>query len=438
MNDFAAIGKAANLVEKVKGLIDAVNRRTRAECERVVEATASGSFDLSADEVMVLRTIRALGGRVTLKQLVNTLAATKGEGVHSSTVSTTMTRFKKNHLIQEEDNENDRRQPFNQFTPTGDQLARRLDEVDAMVLRNVIGCLQLDDALAADLTQRVGRASQRILEQLQQLQQQSKPSIAGVYDYVLGGTWNTVVDRMFVEGNNIPPQRRQSARANRAFLQRAVHFLAVEKGITQFIDIGSGFPTNRNTHQVAFDLKLNAPPHVTYVDNDPEVVRASRILLSDAKDDRVAENVRVAQEDLRFVKTWLAPDRFQNIDLKKPVAVLLVAVLHFMTDDSELGDILQFLKQRLAPGSYLAISHAAPGEVNKDSQQALVASYRSQVSDVKLRTREELKELLQGFELQDPGLVFISDWKPDIRNMLSKDEYISPENCSLLACVAKA
>src|ERR1039458_5373935 len=162
MNDFTATGRSADLAEKARDLINIVNRRTKAERQKVIEATASGSFDLSADEAMVLCTMRALPGKVTLKRLVSTLVTIKGEGVYSSTVSTTLTRFKKNGLLLQEDNENDRRQPLNYLTPKGEELARRLDEVDAMVLRNVITCLQLDEALAANLTQRVGRATERI------------------------------------------------------------------------------------------------------------------------------------------------------------------------------------------------------------------------------------------------------------------------------------
>lgn len=436
MKDVAASGRAVELIEKIKELIEAVNRRTKLECKKVVEATAAGNFDLSADDVLILRVVLILGGRVTLKRLVNALTERRGESVYSSTVSTAMSRFKKNGLIVEEENQGDRRQPFNLLTPKGEQLARRLEEIDATVLGNVIGCLQLDDAVAADLTQRVSRASERIRDQLEQLRKQSKPSVAGVYDFILGGNWNTVVDRMFVEGNNIPPQRRDSARSNRAFLQRAVHFIAQERRVTQFIDIGSGFPTNCNTHEVVLNLHLDVPVKIVYVDHDPEVVRASRSILGEARDQRVADSVRVVQEDFRFVKNWLAEDRFQNIDLTKPVAIFMVALLHFFPHDSELRDILQFLKQRLARGSFLAISHASPNEVNPETQQALVASYRNQVSDLRLRSRIELEVLLDGFELEDPGIVFISDWKRELPDLLG-GKYIPPANASLIACVAK-
>src|SRR4051794_17417072 len=109
MNDFVTGRRDADLAEKVKDLIKIVNRHTKAERQKVIEATASGSFDLSADEVMVLCALRTLRGKVTLKKLVSTLVTIKGEGVYSSTVSTTMSRFKKNGLLLQEDNERDRR-----------------------------------------------------------------------------------------------------------------------------------------------------------------------------------------------------------------------------------------------------------------------------------------------------------------------------------------
>lgn len=115
--------------------------------------------------------------------------------------------------------------------------------------------------------------------------------------------------------------------------------------------------------------------------------------------------------------------------------MLLVAVLHFMTDDFEVRDILKFLKQKLAPGSYLAISHPTLDLMRRDSR-AFTESYRQQVSDIRLRTREEIAALLDGFELVDPKLVFISDWKPELPDMLDH-AYIPLENSSF-ACVVKS
>ena len=424
MNELHTSGKAGDLINRIRDLIEIINRQTKAESQKVIEGTVLGNLDLSADEVLVIRTIRALRGKVPLKRVVEKLAEVKDEPVHSSTVSAIMTRLETNGLLSREANEVDKRQPLNGLTPQGEELARRLDEVTQMVLKNVIDSLQLDDALVDDLNQRVDRACERIKEQLQ-----SKPSVAGVYDYALGGIFNTASDRKWVEdGVKINPRLREAAKANRAFLQRAVHFLAKEKNISQFIDIGSGFPTNRNTHEVALDL--NPLALITYLDNDSEVVRASRSLLHDV------ENVRVTQQDVKFIKRWLPPDRFQNIDLSKPVGILLVAVLHFVTDDSEVRDILNFLKGRLARGSYLVVSHSTSDGRNMQVMQSLVANYQRQVNDVRLRTQAEISSFLQGFELIEPGLVPISKWKPELPDSLAGKQ-VDPEDSRLLACVAK-
>ena len=185
-------------------------------------------------------------------------------------------------------------------------------------------------------------------------------------------------------------------------------------------------------YQIAQRRLDNLPYHIThpYVDNDPEVVRVSRNLLHET------DNVRVIQQDLKFIKVWLKPDRFQNIDITKPVGILLVAVLHFVTNDSEVGDILSFLKARLAPGSFLVISHSTSDGRTQEVMQSLVANYKRQVNDVKLRSNAEIAALVQGFELIEPGLVPISNWKPQLPDMLV-GKPVDTENSRLLACVAE-
>src|SRR6266568_1318134 len=126
MNESTMTGKAAELLERIKYLIETVNRRTKAECRKAIETIASGKFDLSAEDATVLRTVYALPGKVPLKRVVKGLAAIKDEPVHSSTVSAIMTRLKKHGLLSEEDNENDMRQPLNYLTSQGEELARRL------------------------------------------------------------------------------------------------------------------------------------------------------------------------------------------------------------------------------------------------------------------------------------------------------------------------
>jgi O-methyltransferase involved in polyketide biosynthesis len=420
MNHPVSKTQAQVLIDQIKDLINAVDREIKDKHRTVAEASFSEPPDFSTDDVMTLRVIYALRGEVTLRQVVNRLEEIKNEPVHSSNVSAIMTRLWKRKLLLREPNKNDKRQPLNTLSPQGEELARRFDFVENKILNGVVDSIQLDEASAVDLIKRVQTAYT--------LMTQPKPTIAGIYDYILGGISNTVADRKWAD-EKVPTHLRDAAKANRAFLQRAVHYLAKKGGITQFLDIGSGFPTNRNTHEVA--VEINPLANVTYVDNDPDVVSTCRNLL------RETENVRVALKDLRFINSWLSSDRFENIDLTKPVGILMVALLHFLPDDSEVRNILNFLKQKLAPGSYLVISHSTSEGKDQQDLKKLMAQYKRQVSDATLRTHGAISDILQGFELVEPGLVPVSEWKKELPDMFAGGKQVELKNAPLLACVAK-
>ncbi len=220
-----------------------------------------------------------------------------------------------------------------------------------------------------------------------------------------------------------------ACKANRAFLQRAVYWLGKEEGITQFLDIGSGYPTNRNTHDVA--LENNPQAHVTYVDSDFDVVKTSRFIL------KKEENVHVLQGDVRYIKTWLTQESLQDIDFNKPVGILMTALLHFVSKDSEIREIINLLKNTVKPGSYLVISHASK-EFNTDKKveeqiRKFVETYSEQVGKVTLRTTKEITALLRGLEIVKPGVTPISNWKSDL-----PDAYGDMQMALMLACVAKS
>jgi O-methyltransferase involved in polyketide biosynthesis/DNA-binding MarR family transcriptional regulator len=427
MNNMLTKTISEELVDKIVGLMKLVNQLIKEECRKVIEVSYQGKLDFSADEVKTLRAIHALNGKVTLRRVVEHLEEIKDEPVHSSTVSAIMTRFETDGLLLKEINANDKRQPLNSLSPKGEKLAKRFDEVEAMVIKNIVGALQLDEALVASLNQRVGRACDRIKQQLQTKTNIDKPSMAGVYDYALGGILNSSVDRKFYDDlANAEPWFITACRANRAFLQRAVCCLSAEHNITQFLDIGSGYPTNRNAHEVA--IEKNKQAHVTYIDNNPDVVRVSRFLLEET------ENVRIVQGDVRFIKTWLTPEKFQNIDFNKPVGILMTALLHFVIED-EVREIINFLKQTVKPGSYLVFSHAT----NEDKDKALkervekfANKYNENVGKVFLRSKNEITPLLEGLDLVDPGLVPISKWRTDLLDTIGEKK-----PALMLACVAK-
>jgi len=245
---------------------------------------------------------------------------------------------------------------------------------------------------------------------------------ARVYDWWLGGEHNFRADQDAARAMiAIEPNVRGIARANRAFLGRAVRFLAAEAGIRQFLDIGSGIPTENNVHQVAQGTAPGA--RVVYADVDDIAVAHSRLILDDNPD------ATVIQADLREPTRILSdPETQLLLDFTRPIAVLLAAVLHFLPDTDNPEQIVATLRDALAPGSYLVISHAC-----RDAMPAAAAVetvYQSRVaSRGRARTREEIARFFDGFTLIDPGLAWITQWRPD----RPQDVPEHPENLWFLA-----
>jgi SAM-dependent methyltransferase len=232
-----------------------------------------------------------------------------------------------------------------------------------------------------------------------------RPSVARIYDYLLGGSHNFAADReMAHKMTAVKPDLPQQARANREFLHRAVRFL-VGVGVRQFLDIGSGIPTLGNVHEIAQQAAPEA--RVAYVDIDPVAVAHSRSIL--AGNDRVT----VIQEDLRRPDAILAhPDVRALLDLTRPLGVLLVAVLHAIPDADDPSGIVARLREVLVPGSYLVIGH-----FTDDSQPNVVGEVerlaRQTTTPVTPRTRAQVERFFAGFDLVDPGLVWVPQWRPD-------------------------
>jgi len=235
----------------------------------------------------------------------------------------------------------------------------------------------------------------------------SKANIARVYDYWLGGSHNFRADqdaaRTLIA---VEPNTRVIIRANRAFLGRAVRFLAREAGIRQFLDIGSGIPTEQNVHQIAQETAPGS--RVVYVDNDEVAVAHSRLILEADPD------ATIIQADLREPAKILAdPETQLLIDFAQPVALLLVAVLHFIPDTADPAGILATLREALVPGSYLVICHSCR-DARPDLADPAETVYSSRVAgQLCLRTRDQIARLFDGFSLVEPGLVWIPQWRPD-------------------------
>ncbi|ABW12268.1 protein of unknown function DUF574 [Parafrankia sp. EAN1pec] len=234
------------------------------------------------------------------------------------------------------------------------------------------------------------------------------PNVARVYDFFLGGAHNFPADREAaaqVEGTW--PQIRDTARVNRLFLGEAVRYLAGEVGIRQFLDIGSGMPTMGNVHEVAQQLAPDA--QVVYVDSDPVAVAHSQILL--------APNplaTAVEADLLRPDEILEHPEVSRLLDLGQPVALLLVAVLHFFPDDTGPRHPVAQLRDALPAGSHLVVTHATG---DGQSQQVTEAAevYRRTTAPFQLRSRTEVLSFFDDCALVDPGLVLLPGWEQDRR-----------------------
>ncbi len=233
----------------------------------------------------------------------------------------------------------------------------------------------------------------------------SLPSAARVYDYYLGGSHNFEVDRrMAEEAIRLWPSLPAMMQANRDFMRRAVRYL-VGQGIVQFIDIGSGIPTAGNVHEVV--QRANPESKVVYVDNDPVAVAHSRAILADVA------GTTVVEADLRDPAAILDdPAVGELVDFSRPVALLLVALLHFVSDGDDPYAAVRRYCDGLAVGSYLVLSHASA-----DGQQEVGSSHRELYertpTPMTMRTGPQIEVFFAGLELVPPGLVPMPLWRPE-------------------------
>jgi hypothetical protein len=229
-----------------------------------------------------------------------------------------------------------------------------------------------------------------------------RANIARVYDYLLGGKDNYAADRELAEELlAAQPGIRQNARANRAFMQRVVLTVA-QAGVDQFLDLGTGLPTGENVHQVA--QTVNPDARVAYVDNDDVVAAHSRALLaSDHGAEFILGDLREPGQVIESAKSVL--------DLSRPVALLIISMLHFVPDDAQAREIVATLTTPLASGSYVAISHWQFKAADED----LAKKYSGAVAAIARRTREQIGALLPAdWESVEPGLVPVTAWRPPV------------------------
>ncbi|WP_232236142.1 SAM-dependent methyltransferase [Nocardia sp. BMG51109] len=254
----------------------------------------------------------------------------------------------------------------------------------------------------------------------------TRPSAARVYDYFLGGSHNFPADRAVAEqALSVKPDLPEVMRQNRGFLQRTVCHL-VEQGITQFLDIGSGIPTVGNVHEIAHALDPDV--RVVYVDHDPVAVTHAHQLLTDER------NVTALLGDLRDPGTFLDDPQLTGlIDFDRPLGLLVVAVLHFVFDADHPHDIVSRLRDRTAPGSYLAIEHATHDWMPAEARELLGVWNKNSPEPMQWRSKADITNFFGDFEIIEPGIVNVHLWRPDTSTPIDPN----PERFAAYAGVAK-
>ncbi|OHV47148.1 SAM-dependent methyltransferase [Pseudofrankia sp. BMG5.36] len=238
--------------------------------------------------------------------------------------------------------------------------------------------------------------------------QPDRPHSARMYDYYLGGKDNFPADREAAQQALAEfPHGRTTAGQNRAFMHRAIRYLAGEVGIRQFLDIGTGIPTSPNLHEVAQQIAPDA--RVVYADNDPIVLVHARALLTGTPTGRTA----YLDADLRDVEAILASAELrETIDLTQPVAVSLVAILHFFPDADDPYGVVQRLLDALPSGSHVVISHVT-GDYAPETWTRLIETYRGRGIPAQARSHGEIARLFEGLDLVEPGIQVAHRWRPD-------------------------
>ncbi|KAB1923896.1 SAM-dependent methyltransferase [Micromonospora noduli] len=237
------------------------------------------------------------------------------------------------------------------------------------------------------------------------------PSVARVYDFFLGGKDNFEADRKVAEhALRITPDGPAAGQANRAFLRRVIRFLVSEAGIDQFLDIGSGLPTQGNVHEVA--TEQNPKAQVVYVDNDPIVLSHGRALLA------AEGTATVIQADIREPQEILNhPDVRRFLDFDRPIGLLLFAILHHLGDDEDPKAVAAALIDALPSGSYVAISHFRdPGERDPEGSRKareVERIFNESLGTGRWRTDEEILSFADGLTVLEPGLVPLAEWRPE-------------------------
>ncbi|OEU88702.1 methyltransferase [Streptomyces abyssalis] len=238
-----------------------------------------------------------------------------------------------------------------------------------------------------------------------------------MYDYILGGKdWFPVDKEAGEQVKKIFPHVVTQARANRDYMHRAVRHVVREFGVRQFLDIGTGIPTAPNLHQVAQEVAPES--RVVYADHDPLVLEYASALMQSTPEGRTA----YVQADVRRDSVLDSHEAREVLDLDRPVALSLLALLHFVPDEHGPQEIIRSMLDRLAPGSFLLLSHATADFDDEGHLERVKKVYDESGTPVQLRTKAETEVFFEGLEMIDPGLVPAHRWRPDGPSTISDAE----------------
>jgi hypothetical protein len=234
----------------------------------------------------------------------------------------------------------------------------------------------------------------------------TRPNVARMYDYFLGGAHNLAIDRELADRTiTLMPGIVEMARANRSFLQRAVQY-CMRAGIRQYLDLGSGIPTVGHVHEVAHAIDRSA--RVAYVDIEPVAVAQTKRILADVP------TATVTKADIADPKQVLAaPGVAELLDFSQPVAVVACAVLHFVPDAADPAGLLAIYRDNLVPGSALVFSHGA-SSLSEEQTEQMIELYKQTTQPGHRRDREDIEAMLAGWSLVEPGLVDAAAWRPEV------------------------
>ncbi|MFD3521550.1 SAM-dependent methyltransferase [Streptomyces sp. NPDC058653] len=239
----------------------------------------------------------------------------------------------------------------------------------------------------------------------------SRPHPARMYDWFLGGKDNYPVDEeMARQLLALNPLGREMAKCNRAFMHRATRWLGAEAGVRQYLDIGTGIPTEPNLHQIAQEVAADS--RVVYTDNDPIVLRHAEALLRSSAEGLTEYVQADAREPDEIVE-----QAGRILDFKKPVALSLIALLHFVPDEDGAHELVHKLLEPLPSGSYLVISHTT-GDFDPDNVEKAKELYRAKGVPLALRSRDEVAQFFDGLEMVEPGVSLVADWRPELGDVV--------------------